>query len=349
MATPSTPERRLLAAGLKKGSTWRTAVALGSGNEIRVRSIGGLVHSRDYSPGHYADTPFTATGVLTDVKAPDISIGGDLLYDPGALGTALALLFGTAGAPSGPTDTSAYTHTIQWADLVAGFFTLAAEYPSIIYEAASVMPTEFGLKVGDGRIQFELKGRGNTVIDSSSTNAATQMDALTFGGQDTPVLFSHAAVKMNTASGADVAGTTALVVSGLDVSYKRNIDAVHGAGYDNIMQPRENGFPEIKVKLDFPRYATDNSGLQAAMIAGTLQKMSIVLTSPLLAGAASAKYVMSLFFPSLRIVSQNASWDEIVKNGVELVAEQAASAPTGMSYARPYITMINKQSADYLA
>jgi hypothetical protein len=347
-AIPTTPERRLLRAGLKKGSAWRTAVALGAGNEIRVRSIGGLVHSRDYSPGLYANQPYVSTGVLTNVKPLDVSIGGDLLYDPGMIGTALALLFGTAGTPSGPAGTTAYTHTFQWADLVAGFFTLAAEFPNIIYEVPSVMPTEFGLKVGDGRIQFEMKGRGNTLTDASATNAAAQTGAMTFVGQDAPVLFSHSSVKMNAASGADVAGTTAFVVSGLDANFKRNIDGIHGAGYDNIMQPRESGFPEIKLKLDFPRYATENSALQAAMIAGTLQKVLVSLTSPLFAGTA-IPYSINLYFPTMRILSQAAPWDEIVKNGIELVAEQAAAAPTGMSYTRPYLVMVNKQAADYLA
>jgi hypothetical protein len=346
---PTSVERRLLRAGAKKASTWGAAVAVAAGGELRIKGISGLKHDRDYSPGEYANTPFVATGVLTDIKPPDVALSGDLFYDHGMLGTLIALLFGTAGAPSGPTDTSAYTHTFQWADLATGFATLIAEFPGIIYEVASWKPMELGLKVGGGRIQFDLKGRGNTMIDSSVVNGATQSGLLSFGGQDTPVLFNHASVKMNAQSGADVAAATALVVSGLQATFKRAIDAIHGAGSPAIIEPKENGFPEIKLKLDFPRYATDNTALQAAMIAGTLQKVLITMTSPLLAGSASAYYSIKLYFPNLRIVQQDAPWDEIVKNGIELVAEQAATAPTGMSYTRPYAVIVNKQTTDYLA
>jgi hypothetical protein len=349
LGTPTTVERRLLAAGFKKGSTWGTAVALGATDELRVKGISGMTHSRDYSPGEYANTPFVAGGVLTDIKAPDPSLSGDLLYDAGALFRAIAMLFGTAGV-SAVAETSAYTHTFQWADLADGLFgTLALENPGIIYECASWKPSELALKVGGGRIQFDVKGRGNVVIDSSTVNAAAQMDALTFAGQDAPVLFNHAAIKMNAQGGADVAAATALVVSGMNPTFKRAYDGIHVAGSPSIVEPKESGFPDIRLKLDFPRYATDNTGLQAAMIAGTLQKVLIVLTSPLLAGATTAKYALSIFYPGMRIVQQDAPWDEIVKNGIELVAEQAAAAVTGMTYLRPYLTIVNKFATSYLA
>jgi hypothetical protein len=57
---------------------------------------------------------------------------------------------------------------------------------------------------------------------------------------------------------------------------------------------------------------------------------------------------MTLYFPRLRMLMPEASYDEIVKNGIELVAEEAASNPTGMSYTRPYMTLVNKRSTNYL-
>jgi hypothetical protein len=318
-------------------------------DELRVKGISGLVHAQDYSPGEYANTAFVSTGVLTDIKAPDVSLSGDLLYDPGSLLVAIALLFGTAGTPAGPTGTTAYTHTLQWADLAAGFATLMAEYPGIIYECASWKPSELALKVGGGRIQFDVKGRGNVVIDSSAINTAEKSGLLTFGGQDSPVLFAHAAVKMNAQSGADVAASTALVVSGMNPTFKRTYDGVYAAGSPSIVEPKESGFPDIRLKLDFPRYATDNSTLQAAMIAGTLQKVLISITSPLLAGTA-IPYSINIYYPGMRIIQQDAPWDEIVKNGIELVAEQYVSAtpPTGMTYYRPYVVIVNKFATNYL-
>jgi len=349
MATPTTAERRLLAAGAKKASTWGTAVALGAGNEIKIGSMAGMVMSRDYSPGKYADTPFVSMGALTDVKPPDVTLGFDHYYDPGALGVLMALLFGTAGAPSQQGGTTAYKHTLQWADLATGLFaTLCAEFPGKIYEVASFKPLSLGFKVGDGRIKGELKGRGNTVIDTSATNTATQIDALTWVGQDAPALFAHASIKINGESAGDVTAATALECSGFDLDFARGLDAQLVAGSQTIIEPAESGFPEVKLKLDFPRMNATNAAFLATMIAETTQKALITLTSPLEAGTAYP-YSWKFFFPRLRIVGNPPSWDEIVKNGLELVAEAAAAAPTGMSYTRPYIEIINKQSTNYLA
>jgi len=42
-------------------------------------------------------------------------------------------------------------------------------------------------------------------------------------------------------------------------------------------------------------------------------------------------------------------WADIVKNGMEFIAEEAASNPTGMDHTRPYVELINKQTTGYLA
>ncbi len=349
MATPTSPERRLLAAGAKKATTWGTAAALGVGSELLLTKLSGMDHSQDYVPAKYANRAFpTANGVLTNIKPPEVTIEAELQYDHGTLEMLMALLFGTAGAPAAQGATVAYKHIYQWADLVAGFATLCRENAGIIYEVPSFMPSEFTIKVSNGLIIAELKGRGNLVKDDSSVNAATQIDALTFVGQDTPMLFSHGVFKINAESGADVASETALEVAGFEISFKRNHDAQHVAGSSSIIRPRESDFPEVRVKLDFPRFDAVNKLHLAALKAETTQKMLIAFTSPLLA-ATAYPYSRKFYFPRLRMVDTKAPWEEIVKNGLELVAEQATANPTGMSYARPYLETINKFATDVLA
>jgi hypothetical protein len=43
------------------------------------------------------------------------------------------------------------------------------------------------------------------------------------------------------------------------------------------------------------------------------------------------------------------SFEEIIKSGITLQAQEASAAPTGMDYARVYAEIINKQTTDYLA
>jgi hypothetical protein len=347
MATPTGSERRALAAGFKKSSTWGTAVALGAGDGALLKGLSGLIHGRDYLPAKEADTPFVLSGVMGDIKPVDFTLAFDARYDPTALGVVLALMFGTAGAPTQQGGTAAYKHIFQWADTLSGKFgTFCAEYPGKIFEVASAKALEFSLKGSSGIIQGEAKLRGNTVIDTSATNTATQIDALTYADRENRIAFSHSSVKINAQSGGDVTGETALECNSWEVNYKRGGDGVNVAGSASIIEPAEGDHPEITVKLGFPRMNSVNAAFLATFIAGTTQKLLLKCTGALIAG--SYYYDLAMYFPRLRMTKPDASWEEIVKNGLELSAEQASANPTGMSYTRPYIELINLRTTDYL-
>ena len=351
MATPTGPERRFLAAGAKKAATWYTAVAVGATYGLNCKSISGFNPSRDLLIAQEVDMPLPMSGALNVYKPQDFTIGTDMLYSPGQLGMLIAELFGTAGAPS-VSDTTAQTHTFQWANSNLDLFaTIPVEMPGIIFECPSVKVMEWTLKSAEGGfVQSEIKCRGNKIIDSSAVNTATQMDALTYDERTNQVLFAVQNVKMNAQSAGDVAGATALEVSTVEVSYKRTgFDSVIPSGFDSIKQPAEPGYPDIRVKLTFKHFDAVNKLFLATAVAETTQKMLIKYTHTVLAGASTVYYGMSLYFPRLRMLCPTPSWDDVVNNGIELIAEEASAAPTGMTYTRPYMQLVNKRTTDYLA
>jgi len=350
MATPTGAERKLLAAGAKKGSVWGTAVAVGALNGLNVKNITGFVRNQDLLAAQEVDSPMPRWGQLDVIKPPEPVIITDMLYDSGQLGSLIVGLWGTAGAPAQQGGTAAYLHTIQFKDSNAGiFFTMVVEHPGKIYELASAKTMEWSLKSsGGGIIQSELKLRGDVIIDTSATNAAAQVDALTYQDRSNRMLFRHQVVKMNDQSGADVSGATALDCNSVEITIKRTgFDSLYPAGQYGIVEPIEPGYPDIRVKLGFPRFNSVNAAFFATAIAETLQKMTITFTGPLIAGA--YYYQKKFYFPQLRMLNPDTQWEEIVKNGLELVAEEASANPTGMSYTRPYMEWINKRSTDYLA
>jgi hypothetical protein len=355
MATPTGPERRFLAAGARRATAWRTALALGATYGLNCKSISGFNPQRDTLVAAEIDNPLPFSGALDVYKPPDIGITTDFLYAPGMLGMLIAQLFGTAGAPTGPADTSAYTHTFQWADSNWNqFATLAVEMPGIIFECPSAKATEWTLKSSEGGfVQSELKLRGNKVIDNSAVNTLTQMDAITYDdrGSMGRVMFGQQAVYMNgQAVATDVLSTTALECSGVEAAFKRTgHDGVVAAGYSDIQEPAEGGYPDIRVKLKFAHMDAVNKLFLATAIAETTQKMAIRFTGTVLAGAATVYHALTLYFPRMRMLCPEASFEEIVSLGVELIAEEASAAPTGMSYVRPYMTLVNKRSTNYLA
>jgi hypothetical protein len=345
----------LLAAGLRKGADWATAIALGATHGLNCKAISGFNRSQDLLTAAEIDNPLPFSGALDSIKPVEFTITTDMLYSPGALGTGIALFFGTAGVPAGPADTSAYTHTFQLADGLVGLFaTVAVEMPGKIWEVASAKATEWSLKSsGGGFVESELKMIGNTLIDTSAINTLTQMDALTYDDRGTygRVTFKQQAVYMNgQAVATDVLTTDALNAMGVEVNMKRTgFDSVIPAGASSILEPAEGGYPDIRVKLNFAHFDAANAAYLATAISEVPQKMAIRYTGLVLAGASTAYHAITLYFPRMRMLMPEASFDEIVSNGVELIAEEAAAAPTGMAYARPYMTLVNKIGTDYLA
>ncbi len=349
MATPTIPERRLMAAGLKKsGQSWGTAEALGAGFGVLLESDGGLNRTQPYLPAMEADSPMVLEGDLGPIDPVVFAPEFTMRYDPGALGIAIALLFGTAGAPDNK-GSGAYRHTFQWADENYGnFVTFALEKAAKILEVASAKPMSLDLSVADGLIKGSIGFIGNTLIDSSAVNTLTQMDALTYKDRGNRMKFTEAEVKMNSQIAGAVQSETALEVSDISIHYERPQDNPHKAGSAAIIEPAENAHPIITVDLNFPRMNTVNAAFFATdFIAELEQKMEIRITGTLI-GATFYRYIY-LVFPRLRVIETEYTWDEVIPARIKLQAEEAAAAPTGFSYARPHAYLENTRSTDYLA
>jgi hypothetical protein len=337
---------------MTKGTTWGTAVALGATLGVLIEEDGGLrgVRSQNYLPADEMDTPCVLEGDLGVINPVDFSIKATMRYDPGQLGTALAGFFGTAGAPS-LLDTTAYKHVFQWADEVYGnFITYAVERPGKILEvpSAKVIAVTFTIEEALLKVTFNL--RGDTVIDDSSVNTATQMDAITYVDRSNRIKYPQISVKMNDESGGDVASESALDASALSITFNRPHDGEHGLGSSKIMQPVGNAKPSElgpRIHIDFPRDNAINAEFWTKFTGETEQKLLIKCTGALI--ESTYYYDLAFFFPRARVLGMPDPSDQVLKSAIDLVGEEAASAPTGMDYARWYIELVNLQSTDYLA
>jgi len=347
MATPTIPQKRLLAAGAKKSAqTWGTAEALGAGFGMDIDSDGGLVRSQAYHPAKGADTPFPSEGDLGQIAPVDFAPEFDLRYDPGAIGILLAQLFGTAGAPSAAGN--GWRHTFLWAEENYGeFATFAIERAAKIFEVPSAKPYTFDLSVADGFIRGSIGLRGNTLINTSAVNTLTQMDALTYANRGLRVKFSDLLAYLTyqtNASNPDQ--TTAIEISDISMHFERPHDGLHGAGSPSIIEPSENGQPIITMSLTFPRMNTINDAYFADFIAETEKKACMWFHGPVLQGA--QLYEFDFYFPRLRVISVAYPFDEVIPCTMVLQAEKADTY-TGFMSPYPYIRPVNLRTTDYLA
>ena len=355
MATPTSPERRLHARGFViSADPWGTAEVLGATDEILLEGPSGLdVPPRVVDPALESNTPFIKNSDILNIPPQDIVLPVRMRYEWGALGRAIAMLFGTAGGPS-QVEGTAYLSQLSWKEDNAGLFgTYAEERVGLTYEAASAKPQKLELNFADGKLMAALTLRCDSCIDDSSTNDYTQMDALTLPSNiyDWGIvpMFSHASVKMNAQAGGDpVVNETALILDDFSVVYERPLEAgVHAAGSANIIEPIQEGISGmgIEVTLSFPRMSTINDDYFQELAAGTLKKMLIMFTGPTCSG--STAYDMGLYFPTMRPISVTYPDENIVKAGIVYRAEET-DTPTGFYVAVPHIRVTNKNQADYL-
>lgn len=358
MPTPTSPESRLHARAFKKGATWGTAIAVGALDEVPVISPGNTdlqTPVRDIDPALESDTPYVMTSELLQSQPVDFAVPYRFRYESGRFATMLAMLFGVAGVPTQQGATTAYLHEFTWKDEISGLFgTWVEERPSKIFEVPSAKPFRAEFNFQNGVLVCTISLRGDDCKDDSTTNTATQVDAVTlpstFYDDGVTAIFRNAVVKINAETGGDVASETALILDDFSVVYERPLEAgVHTAGTEYILEPLEEGLsgPQTQVTLSFPRMSSVNDAFFQTFEAGTTQKMLIEFTGANI--ESTYDYRLSLFFPRLKMQSPTYPVEEIVKSGLVLQAEEAGAAPTGMTEVRPYIELVNELTTDYLA
>lgn len=350
MATPTIPEGRLMAAAAKKSAqSWGTAEALGAGNGILIEEDGGLKPTRPYLPAKETDSPYVLSSTLGPHDACDFTPTGTFRYDGGALITLIAMLFGTAGAPT-DYGSGAYEHKFQWKDSLSALFaTYAIERRGKIWEVPSVKPMSLELSISDGLLKYALGLRGNKCVDNSAINTATQMDAITYASRATRAEFKDCKFYMNYLADPDVENASyELEVSEFTITFSRSPDAVPVAGDDHIIEPLEEDWPSCVVELTFPRMNATNAAYFTDFNSQNYMKALIHFTSTVEIGGGTY-YTLRIYLPYMKISDIDFPHGPIIPGNLQLTAEEAASAPTGMAYKRPYISLINSASADYLA
>ena len=349
MAYATYPSRRYYPAAAKKGTTWGTAVAVGALNGILMSGDSGLTLKQPYQEYQPNNQVMGQDGILGLVDAIEITPPTNLQYEMGAFGTLLAMLFGTAGAPSKVGPTLAYKHTFQWADSSDYFATYVEGRPGKAWECASAVPYKLQVKVSGSYIEARLTLRGNNVVDTSATNTDTQLAAITYASKGNFVNFIHGQFLLNAQSGAGLASPTdAIDISDFELNLERSVDAIHILGGNNIAQPKEGAFPKASLKITLPRATSANMAYLADFLALTSKKASLTFVGANI--ETSYYYTVAFLMPRLVFAGPpEAKLEDIIKNGLTFNLQEASANPTGMSHVRPYMEITNLLATDYLA
>lgn len=338
----------IIKAGVKKGSTWGTAVALAAANGLYLTSLrAGVAVPRIDDLSVAGSAQPRGADISSHAALP--TIAGPARYE-GKWLMLLAMAFGTAGAPTGA---NPYVHSFTPKNDLTGIFaTLGADLQvgsNVVWEFPSCAVDAFTIKsqAGSGEgaraeISFELIA--DRLQRGSGVNGATQIALLTYPTAG-HLLHHNLTIRMNTNAGAGLGAGDVLKVKSFELTFRNNLKRdLFYSGSQYIDQPDRDGFLEVTGSLLLDKYSADSPGV-TEFLDGTYMKMDAEWTT-------GASAIFHLDLPRVQIVGADRDFSGagLISAPIPFKAFLASSAPTGMAVTDLIkATITNTSATDYLA
>lgn len=315
------------------GAAVATAVGAGDGHYVRddLNVQLQVNRSRDDSAGqNFIGSVQTAT-----IKAIEAAIPMYLHYNDTFQNVLWALALGTGGtAPNRIAVTTAYTNTFEPATNKTGrYATIVRDKVQYVSEVSGAKFSGFEITVGEnGRMHVDWKALGNTEISTSTINTSTQINALTFPTLGLRAFFDDCTIRLNVQSAGALGGSDAMKFTAMKVTFAQPLDTKWVGGQLTIVEPEENGFPDVTIELTFARFDATSLAFFGAHRDGTLYKGDITFTGAAI--DATSFYGLLLQFPNLDVdmdESKVPGGGNQVEPKIRLKALSTTAAPTGMS------------------
>jgi len=355
MPGPMTGAQQALA--MKKAATWGTAVACGAGDgilflsgqakrdaQVVVDESRGRAFALDATPGPIACAP--------SYKFNLRYAGMELLA---------AMLMGTAGVPTQQGGSAAYLHALRWnTDPYGLMLTIAKNMIAYIEEVptAKVVGITITGEVGPNPLTMDVEviGINKEVASAVNTLATFANVTIPTDADRNPVMFSQTVFRLNAQGGAALGAGDLIYPSKFTLAIKRKMKGENTGAYrttganpqDLVDEPSNDGFPDIKLTLEFPKHTATT--YLAALAADSRYKMDIAATGALIAATYYYKHLWQ--FPHLQMINANPTDDNgRIKEPLEFNVLGALAAPTGMTGITTPVAwdIMSKKSTDPLA
>jgi hypothetical protein len=335
--------------GIRQGSTYGTAVAIGAGHQLVVEdynSDGAVTVGESNNIGANLSMDKSADVLKVDYT---VSINQQARYNDGGLPLLLAAFLGASAAPvEQTTDEDDYMHRLTWSPTANKFLTVAAKRTTTeVIEFPSCYVTDINIETGEtnGYLTYSasLIASGR-VLDSSTNTAATMANATVLGSS----IIAHNKndyLWINAQGGDALDSGDAVCPNSLSISFSRpkSVKDCFGGTAISI-----DGMFDATLTLNFP--TLDALTFFTAFAAGTEYKALFNIQGNAI--NAGDNEAITVYFPRLKLVTAPSdSVADAGDNGYTLVFKGlAASAnPTGMNSVYPYVEFVNGNSATILS
>lgn len=316
------------------GTGVAVATAVGAGDGHYVRDDLGVQLQIMQSLDDSAGQNFIGSVQSGNTEAVAITVPAYLHYNDAFQNVLWALTLGTGGtSPTQLGTTTAYTNTFEPATNKTGrYATIVRDKVQMVSEVPGVKFTGFDISFGEaGRAEINWMAVGDLEKSDSTINTATQVSALTFPTLGRRAFLDDATFRMNAQAGGALSASDKLYVTTIRVRFSQPLDSKHVSGATTIIEPEENGFPEMTVELEFGRYDSASHAFFAAHRDTTQYKADLTFVGPTLA---TTNYGLLFQLPNLFLPSFGAKMSGGAGQTAPTISLKALSttaAPTGMT------------------
>lgn len=339
--------------GVKKATTWRTAVQCGALDGLLVTN--GF--SSNKSPIYLPDDSLGQDDIRDFYKSSEAvsdSLEGYLRYE--GWDTLLALVMGTAGTPT-QNESTAYYNTYSPAANINDYFATMAikKSPNTegVWEIPSAKITGFTIsaRVGElAKIAVQFMGNKIETDEGAGVNGHLTIGDVTYPDRGNIALMnSDFKMRMNTQGGGALADSDKIYPYGFSLTYSRPMKENFVASYHDMSEPSQEGFSVASLDINFDKYNLDT--FMAAVEDQTDYKLDITFQGGLITG--TSYYTFRLDIPKITWVNAGAPLNGpgTIPHNVSGMCQGVASAPTGMSGVTDPISIyaMNTRTTDPLA
>jgi hypothetical protein len=246
----------------------------------------------------------------------------------------LNLLWGLAFGSSAVTtlDTGAYAHTFTLTPDLAGLFATYCVFDGVaVREATSMKVTGFELSgTGGQALDLRFPVMADDRIATSTVN--TTLAAVTYLPYEGRLMFDDVLIRINAQGGAALTTADTFYFSDFSITLDRPHEAPFVTNRRSTRsEPIANGKPTIRIALTEDAYTTTSR--LTALRARTAFKMDFEALGSVAIGTTTYTYRLYCEFPGVfhSAVRLPINGPSRIIPDLEFVAEQVASAPTGMS------------------
>ncbi len=331
-------------------NSWGVAASVTKGSYFS--SDGGMKLKPNIVEDDAFGQTFVKTSDVGNIQAPDLNLQAQSRYDDYSyILDALSM-----GSPSTPViatsavgQTTSWTHQFDLAPTLDGLgATFAMDKQLYVEELTSAKIHGFTVEDGTGGLMhttYQVMGSKPTNI--SSINVNSTVGGATFPALANRMLKKQGVFRMNLNTAGALGATDAVNAEKIKFVYDRPQDAPFVFGQDYIMEPADNGFPDLSIEIEYPRMNTVSANsLFAGLSIGTAFKADWTFLGALINSTDAYKVLFQ--FPYLQCVDHQTptAGAQQIKPKAMFKARMATTSPTGMAFVNPFrLTRVMTNSA----